>query len=151
SLSNGCRVVGFKLMYSHGLSQRPLLDRLSEDRTVKIIHLTRRNLLRRLVSERQARATQQWAVPRGARLDPRPSVAITIDDIITSIQTVEANQARFDALFSNHQVLRLVYEDLAERPEHVAARAADFLGLPPLPGAATIGYQKTGANDLSEA
>jgi LPS sulfotransferase NodH len=151
SLSRGYRAVGFKLLYSQGLSQKSLLHRLAADRTIRIVHLTRRNLLRRLVSERQAYATNQWAVHRGATLDPRPAVAITISEIIKSIQTVERHQTMFDSMFRDHPVLRLVYEDLAERPQRVAARAAGFLGLPALSKPPTVMYQKTGAEDLSQA
>jgi LPS sulfotransferase NodH len=151
SLSRGYRAVGFKLMYSHGLTERALLEYLLVDRGIRVIHLTRRNLLRRLVSERQARATNQWAVVSGAKVDSRLPVAITINDFVESIQIVEAQQARFHSMFRDHPVLRIVYEDLAERPERVAARAAEFLGLSQRSNRPSIVYQKTGAEDLSQA
>jgi len=40
------QTVGFKLLYSQGLSQKDLLEHLVTDETVPIIHLKRRNLLR---------------------------------------------------------------------------------------------------------
>jgi LPS sulfotransferase NodH len=151
SLSRGYRAVGFKLLYSQGLSQKPLLDRLTADRTIRIIHLTRRNLLRRLLSERQAYATNQWAIGRGSPPNTRPQVTITIGDIMKSIDTVEAHQAAYDLMFKDHPVLRFVFEDFVERPQHVAARAAEFLGLPPFSGSMTIMFQKTGTDDLAQA
>jgi LPS sulfotransferase NodH len=150
SPSQGYRAIGFKLMYSHGLSQKPLLDFLAADRTIRIIHLTRRNLLRRLVSERQAYATNQWAVGRSDKLEPRPQVAITMSDMMKSIDVVRAHQAIFDTMFKDHPVLRLVYEDLAERPQRVAARAIEFLGLPPATKPLIVRHQKTGVEDLSQ-
>lgn len=149
--SRGYRAVGFKLMYSHALSQESLLDRLSADRTIRIVHLTRRNLLRRLVSERQAYATNQWGVGRGTELEPRPQIEIAMDDIVNSIQTVERHQIMFNSIFRFHPMLRLVYEDLAEHPLRVAARTAEFLGVAPNPVSRPDYFQKTGTEDLSRA
>jgi LPS sulfotransferase NodH len=151
SLARGYRAVGFKLMYSHGLNEQRLLEHLIADRSLRVIHLTRRNLLRRAVSERQARATNQWAAGNGAKLEPRPPISITIDDCVESMRMVAAQQASIDSMFEDHSVLRLVYEDLAEQPQRVAARAAEFLGLPPRAHPPEVKYQKTGAEDLSQA
>jgi LPS sulfotransferase NodH len=151
SRSRGHRAFGFKLFYSHAQTQPMLLKALTEDRSVSVIHITRRNLLRRLVSERQALAVRQWAVGWAARLEPMPAVAIDPDKLWSSVTTIQARQAEYDERFAGHPVLRLVYEDLAARPPQVGARAASFLSLPALPEPAAILYQKTGAEDLSQA
>jgi LPS sulfotransferase NodH len=151
SLSRGIRVVGFKLMYHHALKEASLLEHLLTDRSIRIIHLTRRNLLRRLVSEKQARTTDQWAVKFGANVDPAPRVEVTMHDLVGSIRSTEARQAEFDSMFSDHRVLRLIYEDLAEKPQRVAERAAEFLGLPQRLTPPVVVHQKTGVDDLSQA
>ncbi len=118
---------------------------------MSVIHITRRNLLRRLVSERQALAVRQWAVGWAAKLEPRPAVAIDAEQLWSSLTTMQARQAEFDDRFAGHPVLRLVYEDLAARPQQVGARAASFLSLPARPEPAAVLYQKTGSEDLSQA
>jgi LPS sulfotransferase NodH len=69
---------GFKLLYDHGYRDRRVLDYLMRDKTVHVIHVRRRNLLRRLLSQARASKTGVWwtnasepapAKPR-IRLDP---------------------------------------------------------------------------------
>ncbi len=151
SAERGYRTIGFKLLYAHGLAQKDLLEHLVADETIPIIHLTRRNLLRRLVSERQAYATSKWAVSASAPVQPRPAVAITMSDILASIRTIETQQVAFDALFAGHPMLKIVYEDFAERPVRVAERAAEFSDLPPPSKPAKIKHGKTGTLNLSQA
>ena len=55
-------------------------------------------------------------------------MAITMSDILASIRTIETQQVAFDALFAGHPMLKIVYEDFAERPVRVAERAAQFFG-----------------------
>jgi len=150
--ARGFSRVGFKLLYSQGFSHRALLDRLAADSELPVIHLKRRNLLRRLVSERQAYATGKWAAtPAQGEPPARPAVRLEMAEIVTSIRTTEEHQEIFDRLFAGHPVLNLVYEDLAARPDRVAARAAAFLGLaapatPPAPK-----FLKTGHDTLETA
>jgi hypothetical protein len=106
------------------------MEHLLANRSIRITHLTRRNLLRRLVSERQARATNQWTAGHGANVDPRPPVVITMRDLVDSIRTTEARQAEFDSTFRDHPVLRLIHEDLAGNPQRVACEPPSFLDCP---------------------
>ena len=148
--ARGHAVIGLKLLYTHGLGQPAVLEALAADKTVKVIHVTRRNLLRRLVSERQARALGMWSVGRGAGAIEMPKVAIDLAEVAKSLALTQQRQAAFEQTFAGHQVLRIVYEDLAARPAHVAARAAEFLGLPPLAKPPIVTLRKTGSEDLSQ-
>lgn len=149
-LSKGHRAIGFKLMYAHTRRQQTLLETIRADRSIRIIHLTRRNLLRRLVSEQQARATNQWALIGNAARAPRPRVEISGEAMLKSFQLVEANQMIFNSMFESHPMLRLFYEDLAARPHEVTARAAGFLGLPQRAPDCAITHHKTGEKDLAQ-
>jgi LPS sulfotransferase NodH len=145
--ARGFSRIGFKLLYSQGFSHRALLDHLAAEKKLPVIHLKRRNLLRRLVSERQAYATGKWAAtPAQGPAAARPAVRLDMAEMIASIRTTEEHQEIYDNLFAGHPVLNLVYEDLAARPQHVAARAAAFLGLaapatPPAPRFAKTGHE----------
>ncbi len=118
---------------------------------IRVIHVTRRNLLRRLVSNRQAQATNQWAVGRDGDMQEPPEVELDLNQALRSFSTIESQQAANAQRFAGHRVLRVVYEDLAARPEVVGVRAARFLGLPPLGRPPVVNYKKTGVSDLKQA
>ena len=149
--ARGFGVVGFKLMHTHGLAHPAVLDALTADRDLKIIHVSRRNLVRRLVSERQARAAQKWAVGGGEAAPSMPKVEIDFSDLMVSLARTRTRQAEFAARFAQHDVLDVIYEDIAAQPPRVAARAAAFLGLAPLARPPVVGLQKMGAERLGEA
>jgi LPS sulfotransferase NodH len=151
SEKRGVRTIGFKLLYSHGLTHGGLLEWLAADKTIPVIHLTRRNLLRRLVSERQAQVLDVWAESATAPATPRPAIALSMNEIVASLETIEAQQVQYDAMFAEHPVLSLIYEDLAERPVRTAERVARFLGLSCQGKTPSVMYRKTGHERLSEA
>ena len=142
---------GFKLLYSHGLRLPALLDSLVADKDLRVIHVRRRNLLRRLVSERQARAASRWAASPGVEAPALPKVEITLPELLSDFQQIEARQAEYAARFADHATLEILYEDLAADPARVAARAAAFLGLPPRAEKPAVTFQKTGAESLADA
>jgi LPS sulfotransferase NodH len=150
--ARGFSSVGFKLLYPQGLSHRALLDHLAADQALPVIHLKRRNLLRRLVSERQAYASGKWAAAAAAGQAPsRPAVKLDMAEIVTSIRITEEHQETYDRLFAGHPLLNLVYEDLAARPLRVAARAAEFLGLAAPATPPAVRFLKTGNETLDGA
>jgi LPS sulfotransferase NodH len=149
--ARGYAAAGFKLMYNHGLAHPAVLDALAADPSLRVIHVTRRDQLRRLVSERQARAANRWAVGRGDETPTLPKVEIEMSDLVASLARVESRQAAFQERFAGHETLNVVYEDIAARPERVAARAAEFLGLRPLTRAPIVKLRKMGAEKLADA
>jgi LPS sulfotransferase NodH len=151
SESRGHRAVGFKLLYGHALSQKELLERLQSDRAIRIIHVTRRNLLRRFVSERQALASGKWAQGVSSESAPPAAVEIGLNDLASSFATVSEREQTFERIFAGHPVLHVVYEDLARRPGRVAERAARFLGLSDARVEPSVKYKKTGAEDIADA
>jgi hypothetical protein len=151
SEASGFRAAGFKLLYGHGLEQPELLDALVADESLLVIHLTRRNLLRRAISEEQARVSGKWAERSSDPPTPRAPVALTAIAIAQDIELIQQHQKLYEDAFKGHDVLRIFYEDLATRPQHVAARTAGFLGLPPGAAPPGIKWRKTGSEELSAA
>jgi len=149
--SRGHRAVGFKLLYGHGLAQKELLERLQSERAIRIIHVTRRNLLRRFVSERQALASGKWAQGMSSESATREPVEISLKDLTNSIATATEREQAFNQMFAEHPMLHVVYEDLARRPARVAERAALFLGLSNAHVEPSVKYRKTGAEDIADA
>ena len=54
------RAVGFKFLYVHTMGFQGLHELLAGDRQLRVLHLRRRNLLRKLVSLKIAQATGSW-------------------------------------------------------------------------------------------
>lgn len=133
SAAENYRAAGFKLMYYHGESNRAARDYLVAARHVRVIHVKRRNLLRRLTSLKRAQLTSQWNYRQGS---PDPALApVELDPMqcIEDFSAIEQQQALYDGLFKEHAVLTLHYEDLIENPQKETARVAAFLGLLPYP------------------
>jgi LPS sulfotransferase NodH len=71
----GVQAVGFKFHYEHFWEFEGLVELLTGDRELRVIHLKRRNRLRSLVSRRIAERTDRW-FEHGAV--PEPSIASRI-------------------------------------------------------------------------
>jgi LPS sulfotransferase NodH len=142
--------VGFKLMYYHGDEYRDVRDALVADETVRVIHMKRRNLLRRLLSERRAAATGVWWVAQGERAPKQPTIDLDFLTLMFNVEHIEAKQDEYDRRFEGHEVLEVFYEDFASDPHGTANRALEFLGLPPHRGMEVRG-QKTGTDSLKDA
>jgi len=129
----GERALGFKLFYSQ-------LDRLPEVRELlvargdlQVIHLRRRNALRRYLSLQRAVRSGIWF--ELARLPKPPPQPIRLDPAhCREVLEQTLRQERvYDRLFARHHRLELSYEELAAAPFAAAARTIAFLGLPPCP------------------
>lgn len=62
---NEIRAVGFKAPHPHFWAQNQLLEWLVSERDVRVLHLCRRNMLRRLVSQKIALQTGVWTEYQG--------------------------------------------------------------------------------------
>jgi LPS sulfotransferase NodH len=146
----GHRAIGFKLLYRQGDRVPEIRDHLIGEREIRVIHIKRRNLLRRLLSEQRARATGVWWVPKNEAAPPQPTIHLDLLDCLRDFDYVETKQAEYDEYFKDHEVLEVFYEDLANDTQAVATRVAEFLGLPAR-GGLRIGAKKTGLDSLRDA
>jgi len=150
----GYRAIGFKFMYwhKHKVRHEVAANYLASDKSIRIVHLKRRNLLRRFLSLRKAEISDLWSLKRDEQKEPfaQPPVELPIVTCIEDINTVETKQAEYDERFKNHSVLELFYEDLAHDPLAVGARAVAFLGLEAHRGL-DVQYQKIGTESLRDA
>jgi hypothetical protein len=65
------QAVGFKFHYSHHWDAPAILERITNDRELRIIHLRRRNALRALVSRKLAETTGVWLQEGQRPITPR--------------------------------------------------------------------------------
>jgi LPS sulfotransferase NodH len=121
--------VGFKIFYYHGHNNRARLwSYLSHQKDIMVIHLKRKNTLRRIISEKRAFLTNSWVNETG---NEEPNVALHLDvDECAARFVAEARMAdEFDALFKAHPCLQLTYEELAaDYHQHIRTVQA-FLGV----------------------
>lgn len=124
--------VGFKFKYEELSLRRWAKVRraLADDTDLRVIHLSRENLLGRYLS--QFIATQVTHVfnltsPNG-RADV-PPVVLDRDDCLADFQRIEAREHEFRALFARHPTIDVKYEELVASPERSLAQIQDFLGL----------------------
>ncbi len=158
----GYRAVGFKLLYTqahrsgqwwfderyrhwwNGAGSKPPWEKAVSDpwgyldtrRDVRILHLTRRNLLRQVLSGATAHATAKWGIGAsgGAPMkDERVVVRLDPDELAIDFEGLNRLTEEARARFASHRVLELTYEDLAAAPEVQLRRVQDFLGLPHRP------------------
>lgn len=123
-------VAGFKLLYSQMLQLEfaPVLQRLIEMPDLRVVHLWRRDLVARHVSEARLRlkATQRSASPGpGATLEHalRPAV------VERSCRTNLAGRACATQLFARQPAMTLDYEDFIGSHAAHSQRLCQFLGI----------------------
>jgi hypothetical protein len=120
--------IGFKLP-NNSLRAFPQAASVLEGPDLKIVRLSRRNLLALLVSRRMLATTRVPQSTHGSYGDAR--VRIEPQRCVSAFKHMEADERALDELADGHEVFRLSYEEL------VAGRRLDelqrFLGVEPRP------------------
>lgn len=156
------RAVGFKFHYTHHWGFEGLLDHLSGDRDLHVVHLQRRNALRSLVSLKMAERTGAWLednrpkvtasnavralrypakaarrLSRALRRAPaavlpaKPRVRIERDELVEHILSDAMRRENHLALYRDHPIFEVRYEDLVAKRDTTFAEVFRFLGVPP--------------------
>ncbi|MCL4199888.1 sulfotransferase [Patescibacteria group bacterium] len=127
--------VGFRYFYLHAQGRfRSVLDYIIKDRTIRIIHLKRRNLLRSYWSLRAAQETGIWTVPSSSPLvQPPVRLTLTPEECIAYFTRMEAFEKTFNTYFSHHALMKIEYEQLCKHLASEQKRLAAFLGVPSHP------------------
>jgi len=125
---NDAKLIGFKLFYYH-LTDTEWQNFLKR-RDFTIIHLTRKNYLRTIVSLEIAMKTNVW-YSYGDELSDKKIKRVTLDadkivQRIEEIRTAE-NQARLR--FNGWDLLEVTYEDLVRNPVQEFDRVTSFLSI----------------------
>lgn len=121
--------------------------RLQQMPDLKVIHLRRKNGLRRHLSHTMARQTGTWhhwdptkvnqvshiekPILKADADDPRPQVRLQPERLRLDFDEVDQLHQRVNTLFGNGQYFSLTYEDLAAEPDRCGAELLGFLGVSP--------------------
>ena len=126
----GVRAVGFKLFYYHAQTSPrikiwQMLRGLPE---LRVIHLTRRNILRTHLSRVLAARSDRWI---STTAEPETAATVMLDEtecLEAFIQT-RAWEDEARETFRNQRILEVQYEELVSRQSEVMAEVQTFLGL----------------------
>jgi LPS sulfotransferase NodH len=147
----GYSSVGFKYMYSHVLKHREVIEHLLADPDILFIHIIRRNLFRRFVSEKQAEASGIWAQQVYKNEIEHEPLKFEFNHVIWDLFDKIGYIEYYKGYFSNkNNYIEVYYEDLASRPQAVANRVIRFLGLE-VQEELEVRWRKTGTDSLRKA
>jgi LPS sulfotransferase NodH len=126
--------VGFKIKYEELLlpDYAWLLEWLKSHRELRVIHLTRENRLKRLISEVTAtkvyglyNVTSEAERPRAARISLSP------EECLEDFARTEEREALFQGHFEGHGMFRTTYEAIVGDRADVRTELTRFLGVSP--------------------
>jgi len=134
SSRDAVEVVGCKLFYFHADVADPgePWRWLNDQADLRVIHLQRRNHLRRLLSHRTAFATGEWMRMRDTAAPTVPMVEITLEDFLADMRDVEATRDRAVARLARREMMQISYEDLTADFAGSMGRVQEFLGVRPM-------------------
>ena len=125
---------GFKLFYYHPLDVKAdqLWSRLAEVNDIRVIHLTRENVLRTLLSRKIAGIQDAWT---GTRFDAvgaeSKRVEFTVQELEEGFALTRKWERDAASRFRDHPVLSISYEGIVTRPSEVLSQICAFLEVRP--------------------
>lgn len=126
---HGAAAIGFKLMFSHA-RRYPEVVEFIKTGGLSVVHVTRRNVLKTLISRDVARATGVYH--RTAESTERGQAAISLDPmtLVERLDGVVREEQAWDSLLRGHPALiKVCYEDFVNDREVATQRLLNFLGL----------------------
>lgn len=131
--SRGCMQMGFKLFYYHPINSidRSIWEILAANRKIKIIHLTRNNLLRVHISRLIAGRTNEWLAESQSKLRSTDrAVHVDVSKMLSDFRQTRAYINDVQQRFRNHELLDVTYEELTTRQQSVLDAIFNFLRVP---------------------
>jgi LPS sulfotransferase NodH len=125
--SKSTRIVGFKVFYNHLTEEE--WKKLLSCRDLKVIHLTRRNRLRTVISLEIAFKTGQWTKSGHSGSLKEKRIVLDPAKLVKRLEQIEEGEAATRARFCDRQVLEVVYEDLVQSPDVVFESVGAYLGV----------------------
>lgn len=112
------KYVGCKLFYHHPLiGDKEVWNLVENDKSIIIIHLIRKNVLRSLVSKKIGLKTKKWTENINSEefIDLKnKKIKLTSEECEKYFTEIKGYQEEIDRNFSNHKLIPLSYEDLAK-------------------------------------
>ncbi len=144
---------GFKALYSAFLDPRwrEVVAFLQTTPAIKFIHLTRKNTLRRYISEQILLEGGPNHSGAGGKSDMLIKVRVDIDAFLRRSSQIAAEGNEISSLLAKQTVLDITYEELSADTAATVARVCEFLALANNPADIKPALNKVGAANLSDA
>lgn len=128
----GAVVTGFKLFIHHGRKDgvKTVWKYLQEEKDIRVIHLSRRNIFKRILSLEVANVRGQWLKDKLGAND----IYIThpAEWWQAKIEQDVKKEQRLTRIFKEHDRLHIFYEDLVSDWEPMTLNIQEFLGVKPV-------------------
>lgn len=132
SRSKKVKYVGFKLFYYHPLDSddKKVWDFIKNDENIKIIHLTRENILRTVVSREIADKTNTWTnkTNRNITKDEK-QIKLDINYCLNEFELTKNSEEKTRVDFADHDFIQLSYEELSDNKQSVMNKLFQFLSV----------------------
>lgn len=126
------KYVGFKIFYYHPIDSddKSVWDIIEKDRSIKIIHLRRTNMLRTYISKQIALKTNVWStseVGKSTKTDKR--IEVDVEDCLADFENVRSWGEKTSKQFEAHDLLELTYEEMIKDNGATMNEVFEFLGV----------------------
>lgn len=153
ALRADCAATGFKVLYNAFLNPRwsEVVSFMHGLDGIRFIHLTRKNGLRRFISEQilvQGGPNHSGA---GGKSDVPIKVYFDIDLYLRNSAELAAQAGELSAQLSHQNMLEITYEALSAETTATVARVCQFLELDISPSDIKPALKKVGATDLRDS
>jgi LPS sulfotransferase NodH len=121
------RMVGFKVFYNHLIDEE--WKKLAAKDDIKVIHLTRQNRLRTVISLEIAFKTGQWTKAGKAGGPKQKRVTLDPLKLLKRLEQIEEGEIATRARFCDRDILEVVYEELVKAPHEAFESIGNYLGV----------------------
>jgi LPS sulfotransferase NodH len=125
--SKSTQMVGFKVFYNHLTEEE--WKKLLARRDLKVIHLTRRNRLRTVISLEIALKTGEWTKSGHSNGSKAKHIHLDPLKLTKRLEQIEEGEATTRARLRDRQILEVVYEDMVRSPGETFVSVGSFLGV----------------------
>lgn len=125
--SKSTRLIGFKVFYNHLTDEE--WQKLAGRKDLKVIHLTRRNRLRTVISLEIAFKTGQWTMARNTGDLKEKRLTLDPVKLIKRLEQIEEGEAATRVRFADRPMLEIIYEELVRSPKEGFESVAAYLGV----------------------
>jgi len=125
--SKSTQMVGFKVFYNHLTEEE--WKKLLARKDLKVIHLTRRNRLRTVISLEIALKTGEWTKSVHSNGSKEKYIHLDPLKLTKRLEQIEEGEAATRARLRDRQILEVVYEDMVRSPGETFTSVSTYLGV----------------------
>lgn len=123
--------VGFKTLYPHTSNEswKSVQTYLGSQKTFRIIHIKRRNILKTYLSQKRVTQTKgRWSNLSGVE-EENPPIFLDYEGCLKAFTGTREWEREYDTFFKDHHKLDVLYENLSSDYESEMKRIQEFLGV----------------------